>query len=310
MKIIFYPHKGANRGKEGTRWKSGIKWGSDFMLDNISKNIDRHEVIPCYDLNWSKVKDADVVWFHNIATTGYYNVPLLKISPIPRWVRKKDRPIIIGGVRGLVGFERSKNILKYFDAVHTGSKELMELVKPFNENVYIFYPGVDTEIFKPKDKLLKRFTLGWVGYKNKNMKNYKIIEKLGYPYKIASKENYIPHNLMPLFYNGLSVYTHFSSHEGGNRTVLEACSCGIPVVSTDTGAVTQYLDDEWIVPYRDEETYLVNEFKIRLKRLEDDPELVHRVGLDNRQRVIKFDWKNITEMWLNIIGETCNKLKK
>jgi glycosyltransferase involved in cell wall biosynthesis len=122
------------------------------------------------------------------------------------------------------------------------------------------------------------------------MKNYQLIEKLGYPYKIASKENYIPHEKMPEFYNGLSVYTHFSSHEGGNRTILEACSCGIPVVSTEAGAVNNYIASEWIVPYRDDEEYLQTEFK-------------------NRKRVLEYDWKIITNNWLSIIQEVYNRVK-
>ena len=307
MKIIYYPHKGENRAGEGERWKAGLKWGADFMLDNIAKNVD-HEIIPCYELKWSLVKDADVVWFHNIATTAYYNIPLLNISPISTWTKKKKRPIIIGGVRGHVGFERSKNLLRYFDAIHTGSEQLSKLSKEYNQHVYLFYPGVDTGLFKPTDTKPQEFTIGWVGDKNKKMKNYQVIERLGYPYKIASKENYIPHEKMPEFYTGLSAYTHFSSHEGGNRTVLEACSCGIPVVSTDAGAVDQYIDPEWIVPYREDEEYLEKEFKKRLTILKEDPELCTRVGDNNRRRVLRYDWKVIAEEWIRIINETIQRV--
>ena len=307
MKIIYYPHKGEHRAGEGERWKAGLKWGADFMLDNIVKNVE-HEILPCYELKWSDIKDADVVWFHNIATTAYYNIPLLNISPIPTWIKKKKRPIIIGGVRGHVGFERSKNLLKYFDAVHTGSEQLSRLSKEYNKHVYLFYPGVDTERFKPTNTRPQEFTIGWVGDKNKKMKNYQVIERLGYAFKIASKDNYIPHERMPEFYNSLSVYTHFSSHEGGNRTVLEACSCGIPVVSTDAGAVDKYIDPEWIVPYREDEDYLQTEFKKRLAMLEEDPELYGRVGEENRRRVLKYDWKAIALEWMRIINETLQRV--
>jgi glycosyltransferase involved in cell wall biosynthesis len=311
MKIIYYPHKGENRTREGEKWKSGLKWGADFMLENIIQNIQEHDIFPCYDLNWDNVKEADIVWFHNIATTAYYNIPILNISPIPSWVSKKERPIIIGGVRGLVGFERSKKLLKYFDGVHTGSVDLYNKSVPYNKNAYVFYPGVNTELFKPLDEDGPEvFTLGWAGDKNKKMKNFQIIEKLGYPYNIASKENYIPHDKMPNFYSSISVYTHFSSHEGGNRTILEACSCGIPVVSTDAGAVNQYIDDEWIIPYKDNEEYLIREFKTRLKDFENDLELIKKVGLNNRKKALKFDWKIVSKKWLNIINETYNQIRK
>ena len=295
---------------EGKKWKSGIIWGADFMLENIRKNATNHEIVPCYELKWSIVKDADVIWFHNIATTAYYKLPLFKISPISQWKNKKNRPIIIGGVRGLIGFERSKKILHHFDAIHTGSYDLYEKSSLYNNNVYVFYPGVDTELFKPINNKPKIFTLGWVGDKNKKMKNYHIIDKLGYPYKIASKDNYIPHEKMPEFYSSISVYTHFSSHEGGNRTILEACSCGIPVVSTDAGAVNQYIDDEWIIPYKNNDEYLISEFKNKLYQFENDPSLIDTIGERNRKNVLKYDWKKISKKWLQIVNTTYNQIKK
>ena len=307
MKIIYYPHKGEHRTGEGDRWKAGLKWGADFMLENLAKNALEHEITACYELNWDQIKDADVVWFHNIATTAYYNIPVINYSPISAWRKKKNRPVFIGGVRGHVGYERSKNLLKHFDAVHAGSPELAELSKKHNQHVYVFYPGVDTALFKPDHQNPVEFTIGWVGDKNKKMKNYQLVEKLGYPYRIASKDNYIPHEKMPGFYNSLSAYTHFSSHEGGNRTILEACSCGIPVVATDAGAADKYIDSEWIVPYKDDEAYMLTEFKEKLMSLEQDFALREKVGAENRIRVLSYDWKKITEHWLNIIEATINQ---
>jgi len=280
------------------------------MMENLAKHAGGHEVVPCYELSWAKVQDADVVWFHNVATTAYLNLPLIKLSPIPIWARRKPRPVLIGGVRGHAGYLRSKGILKYFDAIHTGSEELAAISRKHNSHVYVFYPGVDTDLFKPMGPGPQEFTVGWVGDKNKAMKNYHLVERLGYPYRVASKENYIPHEKMPRFYNSLSVYTHFSSHEGGNRTVLEACACGLPVVATDAGAVDRYIDPEWIVPYKNDEDYLVREFKKRLAILEADPELRRSVGEENRRRALKYDWVKVAHEWVKILEETVERSKK
>jgi hypothetical protein len=310
LKVIYYPHKGENRSGEGKKWKSGLKWGADFMLEKIIQNVKEYDIVPSYDLKWNNVKNFDILWFHNIATTAYYNIPIFNWSPIPSWINKKKRPVIIGGVRGLVGFERSKKLLKYFDAIHAGSVDLCNKSVKYNKNTYLFYPGVDTELFKPIDTRPSVFTLGWVGDKNKKMKNYHIIEELGYPYKIASKENYIPHEKMPEFYSSLSVYTHFSSHEGGNRTILEACSCGIPVVSTDAGAVNQYIDEEWIIPYKEDDEYLIREFKNKLSKFENNPSLIKKVGENNRKRILEYDWKKVSKRWLKIVNDTYNKINR
>lgn len=308
MRVIYFPHRGEKRGGEGERWKSGLNWGADFMLENIMKNAEGHEIVPCHELKWNNIKDADIVWFHNIATTAYYNLPLIKISPIVKWMNKKNRPVFIGGVRGRVGFERSKNILSFFDSIHTGSDELFDKTKQFNENSYVLLPGVDTDLFRPMITEKKEFTIGWVGDKNKKMKNYEVIKLLGYPYKIASKDNYIPHANMPFFYNNLSAYTHFSSHEGGNRTVLEACACGLPVISTGTGATRRYIDEEWVIPYKPDFGYLSEEYKKRLSVLVGDPGLAIKVGRKNRETSLRYDWKIITEKWMEIIEETYQRV--
>ena len=48
---------------------------------------------------------------------------------------------------------------------------------------------------------------------------------------------------MPAFYRGLDVFVCTSAIEGTPNTVLEAMACGIPVVSTDVGIVSDALGD-------------------------------------------------------------------
>jgi len=59
MKVVYFPHKGQNRLGEGGKWKNGLHWGADFMLDAFQRFApEKIEIIPCYNLNWDNVKDS------------------------------------------------------------------------------------------------------------------------------------------------------------------------------------------------------------------------------------------------------------
>jgi glycosyltransferase involved in cell wall biosynthesis len=110
---------------------------------------------------------------------------------------------------------------------------------------------------------------------------------------------------MPFFYNSLSTYVYFSDHEGCNRTIIEAAACGLPIVSTDAGAVRELLDPEWIIEGDPEKS--VKAFSDKVRILKEDGELRQKVGQENRERVHRWSWERITrdleEIWKNLLGE-------
>lgn len=302
MKVVYLPHKGENRPREGEKWAKGLHWGADFMLKAFQKFASKDvEIIPCYKLKWESVKDADIVWLHNIATTGMKkNLFMKTTSPIKKWVNKPNRPKIIGGVRGFEGFNRSKHVLRYFDAIHTGTEDLKKEVEMFNKNVHVLYPGVDMDFFSPPDTPPEYpFTIGWCGDIRKKMKNIDIVKALNYPKILATKENYIPHERMPSdFFHKIHAFVHPSSHEGGNRTIIEAAACGLPVITTDTGTARSVVSDDYIIDLEDNP---VDKIMRMLKKLEGDRVLAAKVGKENRERARKYDWRPITRTWVKIL---------
>jgi len=50
-----------------------------------------------------------------------------------------------------------------------------------------------------------------------------------------------PHEMMPFFYNAADVLLITSRHEGSNNTVKEAMACGLPIVATACGDITERL---------------------------------------------------------------------
>lgn len=307
INVVFIPHKGEQRLRDGSQWERGMRWGSDFMLQHTIDLADpRFNITPRFNFNFSDFGGIDLVHLHNIATTALRrNMFLQRDSNIRRYANIENPPKIIGGIRGEVGFLRAKGFLKYFDGVHVSNKRLYNRVSKVNHNVYLLYPGVDMDLFKFLGEPAE-FCIGWAGDKDKTMKNFHLLKELGYHLVTATKENYIPHERMPEFYNSCSVYVYLSTHEGCNRTILEAASCARPIVSSDAGAVREILDDEWIVktPPSDKRRF-ISEVNKRIEAFRSSPELRREVGMRNRHRIKRWDWheiiKNIEEMWLDVL---------
>jgi hypothetical protein len=302
MKVVYFPHKGQNRPREGDKWKKGLHWGADFMLNAFQKFAPEEiEIAPCYELTWNNIREADIVWLHNIATTGITKTNFMGITtPFKKWRNKPNRPKFIGGVRGFEGLRRSKNVLQFFDAVHIGTEDLKVEAIKYNPNSYVLFPGVDFELFSPPEKPPgPPFTIGWCGDVRKKMKNIEIVMALDYPMILATKENYIPHDRMPKdFFHKIHTFVHPSSHEGGNRTIIEAAACGLPIITTDTGTASTIVAERYIINLEGD---TVSEISELLKELEENPELAKRIGMENRERAKVYDWKPITETWVKIL---------
>lgn len=296
VNVTFIPHKGKHN-----LWINGKEWGADLMLKNIMKEIGpEFKITPKYGFYDADFKGADIVHLHNLAHTALKRRRFFGwSSKMKELVNRQDRPLYIGGIRGFNGFKGAKRFIKYFDAIHVSNKSLLENVARYNPNVFLLYPGVDLTEFRPIPELRPHhFTIGWAGDSKKPMKNFHLLPKLGYSYKVATKFNYVPNREMPFFYNSLSSYVYFSDHEGCNRTIIEAAACGLPIVSTDAGAVREILDPEWIVEGNPESS--VKKFSEKLQTLKEDHELRLKVGNRNREQIQRWGWGRIATELMDI----------
>jgi len=216
--------------------------------------------------------------------------------------RKQNRDSrIIAGVRGWLGFKRTKDFLHLYDAVNADNLRLLEAVKQHSKNVFLCHAGVDTELFKPFDvDRPEEFRIGWAGNEGQWVKNVDILPKLGHPYVIAGKRrrNRIKHKNMPAFYNSLDVYVHLSSMgvlvgedaEGCPLPVLEAGACGIPILATETsGAVREFLCDYQIIKGDIRRGKGLAEIKEKLNEFKASPHLRAELGFKNR-RIAVNEW--------------------
>lgn len=311
LKIAYIPHRIDD--KEGERWAENTMMVN--LIANSSKDI---EIIPAYDPWICLMQDIDLIVLHNLSHTamrrrkwvrgGAMLERLIKrpisafyTSKYDNFYSLKHRPKIIGGIRGYQGLNKARKILKYFDAIHVNNEDLRDKTLEYGARLaYVLYPGVDMELFTPLYGFLSdTFTIGWAGDTTKPVKNWHLIKELGYNYKIASKENFIPHDEMPRFYNSLDVFVHFSSHEGWGRCVMEAMACGLPVVSSSVGS-GKLLNPEWVIEGDPREKDWISRFRNKVEILRNDPELRYRVGYRNREHVIPWSWPVIAKRFEHI----------
>lgn len=95
------------------------------------------------------------------------------------------------------------------------------------------------------------------------------------------------------------VFVLSSLSEGISNAVLEAMSCGVPVVTTDCGGMREAVSDGvegFVVPVRDPESMAE-----ALGRLINDPELRRRMGEAARQRVLQeFTLERQIDQWMEL----------
>lgn len=210
----------------------------------------------------------------------------------------------------------TESFLKYSKAYTVSSRKLLDIYnnlqidkKPTIE----ITDGVDLEKFRPDN--LERFSnisnrvinVGWVGNSkfadSENDDDLKGVRKIVLPaieelikegYNIRRKfadrnEQYIPHNKMPEYYNSIDVYICASKEEGTPNPVLEAMACGIPVISTDVGIVSEAFGEKqkkYIIKSRTKE-----ELKKKIIQFINEKEKWKELSDENLKQIQNWSWK-------------------
>lgn len=203
------------------------------------------------------------------------------------------------------------DFLNSFLRVNAVSKRLYDLFSSHGlKNVTYTPNGVDSSLFKShRNTASSPFKVGYSGSKNhdwrKGVTKYIVpaAEKAGVGTSLAmlSTDDYVPLEEMPSFYNTIDCYVCASSSEGFSLSVLEAASCGKPIITTAVGGMTELIQDGvngFIVP---RDTKAIAD-KIRL--LKDDPDLYRKMSMNIRSSVEQhWCWSRRCEDWFNFLSE-------
>lgn len=214
---------------------------------------------------------------------------------------------------------RLRETLTQADAVHCVSQDILEQARLYGldeDKAVIIHPAVDTDLFKPVERNDSKETLRLVTTGS-------LIWSKGYEYLITALsllsetdvkaelhiigEGYERSHILfsaqdlgvqeKVFLHGkltpeqvrdqlqrADIFVFASLSEGLPNAVLEAMSCGLPVVTSDCGGVSEAVTDGvegFVVPVR--EPVLMAE---ALYTLAQDPVLRKRMGAAGRERVL------------------------
>jgi len=200
-----------------------------------------------------------------------------------------------------------------FQMVHVVSKRLEGMFKPFLPAVRHVTHGVDTAYFRAATHAdrsgMGKLRIGWAGNRINSTKGFEqFVAPLA---RIPGVElvfcGFRDKNLniqqMKEFYDSIDCYVCSSSihHEGNNNSLMEAASMERAIVTTDNGAVPEYLC------HRENALIIERElprFIHAVCELRDCPELRAKLGRQARVAVVQaFDWKVKVEEYRNFFWE-------
>lgn len=172
-------------------------------------------------------------------------------------------------------------------------------VRAFTE---IYNPNLAIKILYEVKKTNPSATLTMIGPDKGMLKQImKLINELGLndSIKIVGP---VKNELLHKYYQTHEVYLNTTSYESFGVAIVEAASCGIPVVSTSVGEIP-YL-------WKHEESMLIvnsfNEvvFATEIDKLFHDNKLTNKLSKNARQKAETFDWEKIKTLWLNVLHRT------
>ena len=99
-------------------------------------------------------------------------------------------------------------------------------------------------------------------------------------------------------YDATDIFLNGSEIDNQPLSILEAFSCGLPVVTTDAGGIPDIVEDGrtgMVVP-RGNYAEMAN----RAIKLLNDPSLTRQIVEQARQECVKYSWEAVRDSWMNV----------
>lgn len=116
---------------------------------------------------------------------------------------------------------------------------------------------------------------------------------------------YVPYEHLPMFYNACSLFVYPSLYEGFGLPPLEAMSCRVPVITSNTSSIPEVVGDAALLinPFDTEE------LKDGMEKLLEDEKLSQELSEKGYARSKEFTWDRTAAKTLNIYEEAYAKYR-
>lgn len=129
----------------------------------------------------------------------------------------------------------------------------------------------------------------------------------------------IPQSVMSKLYGAADVFMHLSQGGGFEIPILEALSCGVPVIGSDFVGMPELIKNHgWLVPMKtkyftvlDALQGIADEFKAAdaLADAYNHPQKRRKLGEAGRKFALGFDWKKINPLWHGLFDEIIDETR-
>lgn len=289
--------------------ENNVKIIIGYIPKSINPFLKYYYFLSAYKKCLNRISSFDVVHLNVTYPKGIVALYL-------KWFKKKPYIITEHWTRYLspqnkmIGFIEkviTKSIIKNASFICPVSKNLESSMMSlgFNGN-YISIPNVvDTKLFYPDynvdDSLFTVTHISHMGNEHKNVDgiinvigelqrdipnlNFNLIGENSNKYTKKIRElkienvniiDQIPNKEIPFFLKKSNVFVQFSNYENLPCVILEAFSCGVPVVSTDVGGISEFFPKNfgYLIAVKDEKALKNAIFKIYSSELKIDKRIM------------------------------------
>jgi len=250
-------------------------WG---LIFNEFKKINNNEIERVFMLK------------NDVINEDTSDIILIQNATLLDKVKNKIKSICrLGGNRTFTG----RNIDPIIDgmskcfAIIATNKNLYEIAKIANQNSYLIPNGLNLDEWKPKEKpFIAGFCANISSAQYSQYKGYDLVkeacENLGIELRTALyKDQQIPHDrMMQDFYYQIDCIVHPTLGEGCSNTLMEACACGVPIITTrEAGYHGEMMEDNLNVLFCER---TVDSIKSKLSLLKNNPIIRKRLSVEAR----------------------------
>lgn len=164
----------------------------------------------------------------------------------------------------------------------------------------IYNPEIPIKVLGAMKKKFPNCTLTMIGPDRGLLS---VCKKLVHDLDLENSVNFVgsvPNNELYIYYQTHAVFLNTTSYESFGVAVIEAASCGIPIVSNNVGEIPYLWDDKKNILMVDNNN--IDRYVSCVSLLFEDHKEAINISMGAREKALSFDWHMIKPSWLKLLN--------